>query len=456
MSEFDTGIPTFEELGEEEGLDISAIFGNASSSGDANPFDFPAQSAAAHTQAPAEPKQSAVSTAPAQTAAEPQPAEPAAQPAQNTSSPAAVPPVQEESPVDLIGAAFEQQDAQNTQKGLFEKLPVFSYGSTKEDISDTSMTFEELRIAKSEDFPELSEGKKVSWSVEYGKSTKQITDPKGTTIASVKEEMERSKDFLTNLKKAKDKNPTCLVKPKVTAQSKGIASYKGVFSSVQEAQASDKTICLVPSRSGQIYELRKTEMGEFTVPKHNVVEFSDIRAGFTPALPPIPQELMRRIITFFRYFMNEHGEFEALVHVYWDRKNGEFVLHVPKQKVYKALIDADLQVKALDEKRYLHYADVHSHNSMPAKFSSRDDRDELATRIYIVIGNLDRYFPSITVRMSCGGIYQELDPADVLAPVSDPFPLGWVEQVEVCGYDSCAEPEWCGRIRGTSRPEELR
>ena len=48
------------------------------------------------------------------------------------------------------------------------------------------MTFDELRIAKSEDFPELAEGKKVSWTVEYGKTVKPITDPKGTTIASVK------------------------------------------------------------------------------------------------------------------------------------------------------------------------------------------------------------------------------------------------------------------------------
>ncbi len=45
-----------------------------------------------------------------------------------------------------------------------------------------------------------------SWTVEYGKTTKSITDPKGTTIRSVKEEIERSRAFLDGLKKAKDKN----------------------------------------------------------------------------------------------------------------------------------------------------------------------------------------------------------------------------------------------------------
>ena len=195
--------------------------------------------------------------------------------------------------------AAEPANPISAAKSLFEKPPIFSYGSAKDEIADGAMTFEELRIAKSDDFPELGEGKRVSWSVEYGKVTRQITDPKGTTIQSVKEEIERSKAFLDGLKKAKDKNPNCLVKPRVTAQSKGIANYKGVFQSVEEARASDKTICLFPSGDGRVYELRKTELGEFVTPKDNVVEFSRIRAGFTPALPLIPASLLSQIIAFF-------------------------------------------------------------------------------------------------------------------------------------------------------------
>lgn len=129
---------------------------------------------------------------------------------------------------------------------------MFHYGSAKEEIKDPGMTFEELRIAKADDFPELGEGKKVSWTVEYGKTAKAITDPKGTTIASVKSEIEMSKPFLDALKRAKDKNPDCLVKPKVTAQSKGISAYKGVFTSLEEAQASGKAICLIPGGDGQV------------------------------------------------------------------------------------------------------------------------------------------------------------------------------------------------------------
>ena len=60
---------------------------------------------------------------------------------------------------------------------VFDKPPVFSYGGAKENIADASMTFEELRIQKADDFPELEEGKSVTWRVRFGATTKSISDP---------------------------------------------------------------------------------------------------------------------------------------------------------------------------------------------------------------------------------------------------------------------------------------
>ena len=331
-----------------------------------------------------------------------------------------------------LAAAMAEQEAkaeQKAAKSLFEKSPVFCYGSAKEDIADPGMTFEELRIAKAEDFPELAEGKKVSWTVEYGKTVKPIADPKGTTIASVKKEIELSKAFLDNLKKAKNKNPDCLVKPKVTAQSKGIAAYKGVFASLEEARASDKTICAIPGGDGRVYELRKNELGEFIAPKDCVIDLPTVVAGFTPALPLVPMELLAQIISFFRCCMSGPEEFEALAHIFWDKQEEKFVAHIPKQRVTKAHIDADLTQEELPEDRYLHYIDIHSHNSMEAKFSRVDDEDERATRIYIVVGRLDKFFPDVTVRMSCGGTYLTLPPGCVLESFGGVFPAEWRAQV---------------------------
>ena len=423
----------FAEDASGEGLDINAIFGGGAPASDLNPFDALAEQTEetiepAQTEEPAEqPVQTAENTEeePPAPKAEEQPA----------------PPAEEANP---IAAAFDKQEekaAQAKAKSLFEKTPVFSYGSAREAITDPAMTFEELRIAKSDDFPELSEGKRVSWTVEYGKVTKAITDPKGTTIRSVKEGIEQSKAFLDGLKKAKDKNPDCLVKPRVTAQSKGIASYKGVFQTLEEARASEKPICLIPGGDGRVYELRKTELGEFVAPKDKVIDFQQIRAGFTPALPLIPLELLQQIISFFRCFMESGKEFEALAHILWDKEAEEFTVHIPRQDVSKARIDADLSRDTLPEGRYLHYADIHSHNSMEAKFSFVDDQDEQATRIYIVLGRLDRFFPDISVRMSCGGTYQELNPGTVIEGLGAVFPREWRDNVHTGASDLWQMPE---------------
>ncbi len=407
----------------DDGLDIGAIFGDGETADDVNPFDSPAEQKTKLVEPHVRPKEE-------DSASEPGNRElPAPPPVETQTKPLSKELEENTNPIEAAFARQEEKAVQTAAKSLFEKAPVFSYGSAREDITDPAQTFEELRIAKSDDFPELSEGKRVSWSVEYGKVTKAITDPKGTTIRSVKEEIEQSKAFLDSLKKAKDKNPDCLVKPRVTAQSKGIASYKGVFLSLEEAGVSGKPICIVPGSDGRVYEMRKTELGKFIAPKNNVVEFSEIRAGFIPALPLIPLELLQQIISFFRCYMGEVQEFEALAHILWDKAEQEFTVHIPKQSVSKARVDADLTLSDFPEERYLHYADIHSHNSMAAKFSPVDDQDERATRIYIVLGRLDKFFPEISVRMSCGGTYQELDPGTVFEGVGAVFPREWRDNV---------------------------
>ena len=417
-------------------LDINAIFGgapNGGTPGDVNPFEAAlAQQAAPTAPAPpAQPQEAAPQPVPAPLASQGvQPVQPAPDLAAQSAASALQPALD----IDPLAAAMAEQEAKTEQKAaksLFEKAPVFHYGSAREDITDPGMTFEELRIAKSADFPELGEGKKVSWTVEYGKTVKAITDPKGTTIASVKKEIELSKPFLDNLKKAKDKNPDCLVKPRVTAQSKGIAAYKGVFASLEEARASGKAICTIPGGDGRVYELRKNELGEFIAPKDSVIDLGSVRAGFTPALPLVPMELLAQIISFFRCYMTGPEEFEALAHILWDKQEQEFVVRIPEQTVTKAHIDAKLNRDDLPEERYLHYIDIHSHNSMEAKFSPVDDEDERATRIYIVVGRLDKFFPDITVRMSCGGTYLTLPPGCVLESFGAVFPAEWRTQVKL-------------------------
>ena len=52
--------------------------------------------------------------------------------------------------------------------------------------------------------------------------------------------------------------------------------------------------------------------------------------------------------------------------------------------------------------------DIHSHNLMDAYFSSTDNSDEKATRIYAVIGRLDKLFRDISMRISVGGKFVDI------------------------------------------------
>lgn len=373
-------------------------------------------------------------------AASEQPPAPAAPPAAPAAAPAAsqAPPTAD--PTNPLAAAMDQVDETNAKKAaepVMAQLPVFSYNGVSEDIADVNMTFDELRASKEEDFPELEEAKDVSWSVTYGKISKSVPTPKKTKIGDFKREIEGSKEFLDALKKSKDKNPKCMVKPKVAMQKKGeLPGYKGVFSTLTEARSSDKNICIIPGRDGKVYDLRRTDVGEFVTSAAKVGGLDEIRPAFTPALPPIPYAIFEQVVSLFRLFMFQYkdgGPSEALAHIYWDKADRRYFVNVPKQVVSKARVDAVLDNEALsDTDRYVHYADIHSHNSMEARFSSTDDHDERANRVYIVVGRLDRYYPEISVRVCNGGNFLPIRPETVLEPRPRlEVPENWLRNIRV-------------------------
>ena len=325
----------------------------------------------------------------------------------------------------------EEKITEDLAGELLQKPPVFQFGGVTEEITDPKKTFEQLRKEKEEDFPELEDGKRVSWTMEYGKITKTIPKPKDSVIHAMKVEIEKSEGFRDMLKKAKDRDFTCKVRPHIAAQSKGIASYKGLFSSLEEMEKAPKVINLVPARDGHVYEIRCLESGRFITRARNIPELSEIQEGFTSNLPLIPFELVQQVIGFFRSCMRDGAETEALVRVYWDRTQERFLLDIPHQKVSKARIFADIPIDPEKEDGLIHYADIHSHNSVAAQFSSIDDADERANRLYLVMGRLNQYFPEVSARICNGGTFLPIHPGDVLEGVPKAFPDWWSNRVQL-------------------------
>jgi PRTRC genetic system protein A len=390
-SPFDDAAPFPEDLGSDENAE--------------DPFGDPAPKADAGVQTVRREEPKEIEEPQAGAATDPRPEQPRA--AEESAEPVAE--------ISQIGFA---------QTSIYAKPPVFEHASVREAIEDTSLTFDELRAAKSDDFPELEDANRVTWEVTYGKTKKFVigSDAKKKKIGEFKSGIERSKEFETALKTSKDKNPSCVIKPKVTAQSKGrMAAYKGVFANVEAARASGKAICHVPGRDGKVYEIRRNETGEYVTPAGRREDFSEIRAGFTPALPPVPYALLGEIVRFFRSLAREGDGLEAIANVYWDRELREYRMHIPKQRVTRTSAESDL-TDAPDPSRYVHFIDAHSHNAGPARFSAKDDKDEKATRVYAVFGRLDEEFPEIGVRIANGGKHFPIDPATVFGDPDDRRP----------------------------------
>ena len=326
-------------------------------------------------------------------------------------------------------AKAEEKQAETTKNSLIDKLPIFVHGSAKEEIVDTSKTFEQLRLEKAEDFPELDEGDNVSWKVTYGTITKVVTNKKDT-IASFKKKIEDSKEFVNALKKAKGTEIECKVSPTITAKKKGImSSYKGLYASVDEAMESGKVISFVPSEDGRVFEVRNSKMGTFIAPTEKVTSFKKVRAGFIPALPKIPYNTLSEIIAFFKSYVEKDGAVEALAYIYWSFADSRYYVYVPKQIVGKARVDSSLP--EMDEDKFMLVMEIHSHNTMPGFFSPTDDSDEKATRLYTVVGRMDKVFPEIKTRISCGGKFVEIAPEEVFEGYSGTFPEKWRESVEI-------------------------
>ena len=187
-------------------------------------------------------------------------------------------------------------------------------------------------------------------------------------------------------------------------------------------------ICIFPARDGRVYEMRKTQLGTFTVPRDNVVELSQVSAGFKPALPLVPHALFAQILAFFKFYADQEKPLETLVNLYWDTKMKRFLPVIPRQKVTGVEIET-MGEGGLDTERYIHYMDLHSHNIMPAFFSATDNADEKAARVYIVVGRLQDTQPQIMARISCSGSFQSIPLESVVEVYKTDFPRHWQSSI---------------------------
>lgn len=175
--------------------------------------------------------------------------------------------------------------------------------------------------------------------------------------------------------------------------------------SIEEAIASKKPVAYVMDDEGSVYQVRNTANGTFVAKAKKVPGAKKIEEGFirNPEMGLIPFEFFLQIVSFFRDVCAEFADDESMLQVYFDKIKKEYFLVCPEQTTTKTHITF-LHDKALQNNENMVYVmDIHSHNSMSAFFSGTDDASEQETRLYGVVGRLDKEIPEYKFRISVEG-----------------------------------------------------
>lgn len=340
-----------------------------------------------------------------------------------------------EQPTFGFFSAAVEQAKQDSEKRLMDNLiaqnPFFQYSKTMKEITDPETTFEDLRLQNVGDYPELdSKDREIKWSVVYGSVTKSITNP-DQKVFEVKAQIENNKTFLdglTNAKTEADKKPKCCVKVSVVFQRKGKANVIQMYPTLKDAIASEKEVTYT-KLGDVIYQVRNNDIGIFAAPANEPSgQVPEKERYFHYKLPKIPGYLLLQVISFFQYIC-KRDHTEVLVNILYDKAEQKYICDVPEQTVSNTEVTAN---KEYDDSRCLHVMDIHSHNTMPAFFSNVDDADELASRLYMVIGHLDKTVPQIMLRASCGGRFIPLKAERIFDIQTElcPFPEYWLSRIK--------------------------
>ncbi len=176
-------------------------------------------------------------------------------------------------------------------------------------------------------------------------------------------------------------------------------------------------VARVAARDG-VYEVRTTLAGRFVVKLPETPGIRDLlegapaapelAEGFFATVPKAPTDLLARAVGVFR----ERPDTEALVDVVFDRRDASFRLVWTEHRATAASVDFDPLPETDD---VFVYCQIHSHHRMEAFFSSTDDREELRTLIYGVVGRVGLRRPHALFRYSCGGHFRHLRAADLFA-----------------------------------------
>lgn len=209
----------------------------------------------------------------------------------------------------------------------------------------------------------------------------------------------------------------------------------GYAITLEEAMGIDKPIVYFIGSDG-VYELRKTPIGSFITKSNLVIGKEPVQEGFLSNFPKIPYVFYIQILKFFKN-VGKESDVECLVEVWYDKEKGEYFMNCPVQKVSGTSISYEREESMHKDNNLVCVLEIHSHNIMSAIFSPIDDKDEIATRFYGVVGRVNTK-PEYSFRMGVEGKYRKIpfesifgNPENLEEIKNAEFPIEWKEKIEV-------------------------
>lgn len=129
-----------------------------------------------------------------------------------------------------------------------------------------------------------------------------------------------------------------------------------------------------------------------------------VKVEFEKKFPRMPRSVLNGIIAYFRRDLSA----EAIVKILFNRTTKEFITMSAKEKGGRTGISYEFEGSLLKLPDMIQIMEIHSHNTMPAYFSSTDDADESGyPGIFGVIGCLGQRVPEMRFRAGADGVFRE-------------------------------------------------
>lgn len=193
-----------------------------------------------------------------------------------------------------------------------------------------------------------------------------------------------------------------------------------------------------------VFLVRKTDLFASTTEVRSLPGLVNQEESISLFFRRVPSEIMERVYGFFQTVW-EKWEGEAVVFLYYALGDGSFHIVVPPQTLFRynrfGRWRTEMRVQYHSVPRpdgLIKIGDAHSHADLPAFYSCADDRDDKEDGLRIIIGDLHRSKPDVSVSFVANGIRFIVKPEDVMEDFSTLLrpPEEWLKKV------TCLEEDW--------------